>query len=195
MGQWKKEKIRIIVLIFICFPVGSIFGQNPNYINPGLLSFSGTLSPAIMLNRNEINYYVTGFLEGKLTKHISLRGETNYLLANADSKFLRNNSRTTIGIQYGWSPLNNFEMHLGFSPGFSFMKSNFAPSITEFVPSVQLNGGVRYYVWKYFHFFANFNYVHAQMQNLNRINGMADEFMISAGLGFNLQVLKKYRAE
>ena len=195
MEQRKKEQIRNIILIFLCFPVWSVFGQNPNYINPGLLSFSGTLSPSIMLNRNEINYYVTGFLEGKLTKHISLRGETNYLLPNADSKFLRNNIRTTIGIQYGFAPVDNLEMHVGFSPGFSFMKSNFDPSRFEFVPSVQINGGVRYYVWKYFHFFANLNYVHAQMQNLNRVNGMADEFMISAGLGFNLQVLKKYRTQ
>ena len=72
MGQWKKEKIGKFILILICFPVWSAFGQNPNYINPGLLSFSTTLSPAIMLNRDEINYYVTGFIEGKVTKHISL---------------------------------------------------------------------------------------------------------------------------
>lgn len=195
MGQWKKEKIRKRILIFICFPLGGLFGQNSDYINPGLLSFSSTLSPAIMLNRDEVNYYVTGFVEGKITKQISFRGEANYLLGNADSKFLRNNIRTLFGIQYGFEPFNNFEFHVGFSPGFSVMKSNFNTSRFEFVPSVQLNGGLRYYVWKYFHFFANFSYVHAQMENLNRINGMADEFVISAGLGFNFQVLKKYRAK
>ncbi len=193
MERRKKEKIRKFILIFICFPVWTAFGQNPNYINPGLFSFSTTLSPAMMLNRDEINYYVTGFIEGKLTEHLSLRGETNFLLGNSDSKFLKNNIRTTLGIQYGFSPVNNLELHLGFSPGFSFMKSNFDPSITEIVPVVQINGGVRYYVWKFFHFFANFSYVHEQMQNLDRVNGMADEFMISAGLGFNIQVLKRYR--
>lgn len=195
MGQRKKEQIGKFILIFICFPVWSAFGQQPDYINPGLLSASLTMSPSVMLNRDEINYYVTGFLEGKITKHISLRMEGNYMLGNADSKFLRTNARGTFGIQYGFEPFNNFEMHIGFSPGFSIMKSNFDPSRFEFVPSVQLNGGVRYYIWKYFHFFANFNYVHAEMQNLNRVNGMADEFMISAGLGFNLQVLKKYRTK
>lgn len=195
MEQWKKEKIKLLVLLCCFLPFGGAFGQNPNYIKPGLISFSSTLSPSIMLNRNEINYYVTGFLEGKLSKHISLRGETNYLLQNSDTKFLRNNLRTTLGIQYGFIPFDNFEMHVGFSPGFSFMKSNLAPSKTEFVLAIQVNCGVRYYVWKYFHFFANFNYVHEQMETINRVNGLADEFMISAGLGFNFQVLKRNRAK
>lgn len=196
MVRREKEKttgtIVFYTLIFLfCLPV---FGQKQSYINPGLLSASTTLSPSIMLNRSEINYYVTGFLEGRVHKSISLRGEMHYMLGNADTKFLKNNLRTTFGIQYG-IPFGNFELHTGFAPGFSVMQSYFDTSNTEFVPSVQLNIGARFYVWKVFHFFSNFSYIHSRMNNLDRVNGMADEFMISVGLGFNFQVLKKYRQQ
>ena len=192
MARWKKEKIRIVLLLAISFLGFGAFSQKPRYIQPGLLSASATLSPAIMLNRNETNYYVSGFFEGKMTKHLSFRGDAYYMLGNASTKFLKNNIRTYIGLQYGYS-FGNFELHTGFAPGFAFMQSNVNPSITEFVPSLQVNLGMRFYVWKYFHFFANFNYIHAEMQNLEKVNGMADEFVISVGLGFNLQTLKKYR--
>lgn len=192
MARWKKEKMRQTLIIIVCLLGFSTFGQKASYINPGLLSASGTLSPAIMLNRNEVNYYVSGFLEGKVTKHLSFRGDAYYMLGNASTKFLKNNFRTYIGLQYGYS-FGNFELHTGFAPGFAFMQSNVNSSNTEFATSIQLNLGARFYVWKYFHFFANFNYIHAQMHNLDRVNGMADEFVVSAGLGFNFQVLKKYR--
>ena len=35
----------------------------PVYYTPGLLEGSATLSPGIMLNRADNNYYVSGFLE------------------------------------------------------------------------------------------------------------------------------------
>jgi hypothetical protein len=196
MVRREKEKTRITTvfytLIFLfCLPV---YSQKQSYIKPGLLSASATLSPSIMLNRSETNYYITGFLEGRIHKSISLRGEMHYMLGNADTKFLKNNLRTTFGIQYG-IPFGNFELHAGFAPGFSVMQSYFKTSNTEFVPSVQLNIGARFYVWKVFHFFSNFSYIHSRLNNLDRVNGMADEFMISAGLGFNFQVLKKYRQQ
>ncbi len=196
MARWKKEKTMklYLSLVFIGCLCLAVSGQKQTYINPGLLSASTTLSPAVMLNRSEVNYYVTGFLEGRLHKSISLRGEMHYMLGNADTRFLKNNLRTFLGIQYG-VPFGNFELHTGFAPGFSVMQSNFDPSNTEFAPSVQLNFGVRFYVWKYFHFFSNFSYIHSRMNNLDRVNGMADELMLSAGLGFNFQVLKKYRQQ
>jgi hypothetical protein len=194
MAFIKKEKIMhkiaFISLVLTCS--FSLKAQRETYINPGLISASTTLSPSQMLNKNQMNFYVTGFLEGRIHKRISLRGELHYMLGNNTDKFLRNNIRSTFGIQYG-IPVGNFEAHAGFAPGFSVMQSYHDPSNTEFVPSIQLNIGVRYYVWKVFHFFCNFSYIHARMNNLSKINGMADELMFSAGLGFNFQVLKKYR--
>lgn len=196
MVRWKKEKTMITIAVWAIASLFSLscFCQKQSYIKPGLLSASTTLSPSIMLNRSEINYYVTGFLEGRVHKNVSIRGEMHYMLGNADTKFLKNNLRSTFGIQYG-IPFGNFELHTGFAPGFSVMQSNFDPSNTEFIPSVQLNFGIRFYVWKIFHFFSNVSYIHSKMNNLSRINGMADELMFSAGLGFNFQVLKKYRQQ
>lgn len=187
MGCWKKEKI-IVVFALSLFTAG--FSQQESYIKPGLLSASGTLSPSKMLNRNEVNYYIMGFLEGRFSKHFSARGDIYYLLGNPNTKFLKNSIRSTLGIQYGL-PFGNFELHTGFAPGFSIMKSYRDVSVTEFVPTVQLNIGLRYYVWKYFHFFANLSYFHSKMQNLYQLNGEADELLISVGLGFNLQTIRK----
>lgn len=190
----KKEKISVRILLLFCLFGSTAMSQQPGYINPGLLSASTTLSPAVMLNRSEVNYYVTGFLEGRIDKHISLQGELHYMLGNANDKFLKNNLRSTFGIQYG-IPFGNFELHVGFAPGFSVMQSTIDPSNTEFTPSAQFNFGARFYVWKLFHFFTNISYVHSKMNNLDRVNGMSDELMFSVGLGLNFQVLKKYRQQ
>lgn len=196
MGSWKKEKV-VTSIVVLFLGVFTTFAQTEKterdlYIKPGLLSASATLSPTDMLNRKEINYYLTGFMEGRVHENISIRGDIHYLLPNADSKFLKNNIRLALGIQYGF-PIKNFEVHMGFAPGFAVMTSNVNTDIHEFVPTAQLNIGARYYVWKYFHFFGNIHYIHSRMNKLNKVNGMADEMVYSVGLGFNFQTLKKNR--
>ena len=181
--------------MFLAFVLGNANAQEErkSYINPGLLTATSTLAPAIMLNRKEVNYYIAGFMEGRIDKHLSVRGEMNYMLPNANDKFLKNNLRTFFGIQYGF-PIGNLDLHLGIMPGMSIMQSNRAlVTNTEVVPSISLNAGLKFYVYKFFNFFTNFSYIHSSMNNLVQVNGIADEFMVSAGLGFNFQVLKKYR--
>ena len=121
MGRWKKEKIGAVVCALFVIS-GNVCAQNPSYIKPGLLTASITLSPAAMLNRHEYNYYVTGFLEARLDKHISLRGETHYMLGNASDKFLKTNLRGFMGMQYGF-PFGNLDLHAGLHPGISIMES------------------------------------------------------------------------
>ena len=181
-----------VLVTFTCAAQESTETSKKSYVQPGLLSASATLSPTFMLNRTQVNYYLMGFLEGRVDKHLSLRGDINYLLPNDTAKFYKNNVRVCFGMQYGL-PFGNFELHGGFMPGVAVSESNFNRGKWEVNPTLQLNIGVRYYVWKYFHFFANFSYFRQSLNNLKGINGMADEFMVSAGLGFNLQVLKKYR--
>ena len=182
-----------LIFVAILFLIGANAQEKKSYINPGLLTATSTLSPAKMLNRNEMNYYITGFIEGRLDKHVSLRGEAGYMLGNANTKFLKNNIRTFFGVQYG-IPIGNLDLHAGIMPGMSILQSNrdFTGNY-EVVPSLSLNAGMKFYVWKYFNFFANVSYIHASLSNLDRQSGMADELMLSAGLGFNFQVLKKYR--
>lgn len=195
MDGWKKQtKIIVSVLTVICLLGGQLLAQEekPSYIKPGLLSATGTLSPAKLLSRNQMNYYLTGSIEGRISEFFSVKGEIHGLLGTSETHFLKNNIRSGLGINYGY-PFGNLEVFAGFMPGFAFMKSNYDRDNLEFNPIVQVNAGVRYYVWKYFHFSANFNYVYSSMSNLYKVNGVADEFMISVGLGYNFQVLKKNR--
>lgn len=186
--------MKIILIIAALIVIERVSAQvNRNYINPGLITATSTLSPAKMLNRNETNYYITGFIEGRLDKHISLRGEAGYMLGNANDKILKNNIRTFFGVQYGF-PIKNLDLHVGIMPGMSIMQSNrSANGKFETVPSLSLNAGMKFYVWKYFNFFTNISYIHSSMNNLVQQSGASDELMLSAGLGFNFQVLKKYR--
>ena len=61
----------------------------------------------------------------------------------------------------------------------------------HFVPSFSANIGVTYYVWKVFNFFANVTYINSTVRGMdNSVNGRADELMISAGLGFNVNAVR-----
>ncbi len=183
-----------IALIFVVIINLNAFSQEKkSYIQPGLLTATTTLSPAKMLNRAEMNYYITGFMEGRLDKHVSLRGEAAYMLGNANDKFVKSSFRTFFGVQYGF-PIHNLDLHVGFMPGMTIINSNFSESSkVEVVPSASLNAGLKFYVYKYFNFFANVSYIHTSMNNLVERSGRADELVLSAGLGFNFQVLKKNR--
>lgn len=186
MVRWKKETI---VVLFMLISMGISRAQQEIYIRPGLLTASTTLSPAVMLNRSEYNYYVTGFLEGRLDKHTSLRGETHYMLGNADDKFLKTNLRSFLGVQYGF-PIGNLDLHVGLAPGLSVMESYRSTGL-EVVPALQLNAGLKYYVWKCFNFFANVSYIRSSMNNLPAMGGKSDELMLSAGLGLNVNTIRK----
>lgn len=103
-------------------------------------------------------------------------------------------SRTTFGIQYHVNK-NNLDAHVGFMPGLSVVKLSRDIDVdgfqqTHVVPTVAVTLGASFFVWKYVHFFANVTYLHSTLRKLNKESGRADEIMISAGLGFNLNVLK-----
>lgn len=191
MEQQKEKIMRIVIFtVLIVFISRSSFSQNEKYIRPELISASATLSPALMLTEPDVNYYISGFGEYRFHRFFSIRGDIYGLLGNANTKFLRNNIRTYIGIQYGY-PFGNLEPHVGIGTGLSVLQSNYAPNNTEVSPSVSINVGVRFYVWKYFHFFGKIDYIHQRLNNLPNRSGMADEIVFSAGLGFNLNVIKE----
>ncbi len=182
-----------LILCSILLASTTFAQEEKSYIQPGLISTSLTLSPAKMLNRKDMNYYVSGYLEGRLDRHLSLRGEAHYMLGNANTKFLKNNARVLFGLEYGL-PVRNADFHLGFMPGVSVLQSNFARNARwEVVPLISVSGGVKFYVWKFFNFFMHVNYIHTELNNLESISGKADELVFTGGLGYNIQLLKKYR--
>ena len=58
------------------------------------------------------------------------------------------------------------------------------------VPSVSVNVGMTFYVWKIFNFFAEANYMHSTINSLGGIDGRSDEILISAGLSFNVNLIR-----
>ena len=184
---------KIITLIgLISF---TAFGQKEIYVRPGLLTATATISPSFMLNRPEVNYYISGYCQGRLDNHFSFRGETHYFVDGAEKvPYLNLSSRTYFGI-LGHLSKGNFDSHIGFMPGISVMQMNGDFNTkgelrTHVVPSYSANIGVTYYVWKVFNFFANFTYVNSNIRQARGMNGKSDEFMISAGLGFNVNTVR-----
>ena len=193
MGTTKK------IIAVLCLLAFSATAQKDDYIRPGLLKSSLTITPSWMLNKSDLNYNLTGFLEGYLDKHLSLRMESHYFMdGRNDDPFYKFNSQNYFGVLTHINK-NNFDAHLGFMPGFSVnqvsgdLKTNGKHQI-HFTPTFAINIGCTYYIWKVFNVFANATYVHSSISELNRaggIDGRADEFMISAGLGFNVNTIRK----
>ena len=198
--------VRIVGILSMTF---CAFGQEEEiYIQPNLLKGSATITPSDMLASDQSNYYISGFLEYHLTKNLSVRGES-YI--HVDGKvggvpslenvpFIEDGVRTFFGASYHLNK-GNFDYNIGFQPGISVIRySNMTPlnethrAIVS--PSLALQTGVSFFVWKYFHFFANITYVRSPVRGVNiypsqaKLNN-ADELMFSAGLGFHIQTKKK----
>lgn len=168
-----------------------------SYRAPGLLAASATLSPSILLNRTSGNFYLNAFAEYHLDRKISLRSDT-YLFLNGlgDQPFLKNGARSYFGVNYHLNQLavQNWDVKIGFQPGLVYAQhANYdateevSPSRYVLSPSFSLNLGADYYVWKYFHFFANIAYVNSQMRGLENGPEKLDELIFSAGLGFQIR--------
>lgn len=186
--------VRTLIVVFVCV-VFRVFGQSEVYVRPGLLNAGLTITPSTMLNRNENNIYLSGHLEGRLDDRLSIRGETFYYIDGKNEiPYFNFNTRTFLGVLYHMNK-GNFDSHVGFMPGMSVMQingdynhSNELPY--RVVPSFAANVGVTYYVWKFFNFFANVTYVHSTANHVTVGNGRADELMVSAGLGLNVNTIK-----
>lgn len=185
----------IIVVVLLTFSM-SVNAQSEIYIKKGLVTSYGTFAPSAMLNRGESNYYFSGGLALRFADNYSFKGETHYALdGNKEIPYLGFAFRNYFGIQRHWSA-GNFDFHVDFMPGFSVLSINNQSGelITygkSFVPSLALGTGIRYYIWKYFNFFANATYVKSTLNNVRHTSGKVDELLFSAGLGLNLQVFNR----
>jgi hypothetical protein len=168
-----------------------------DYIQPGLLKGTATISPSTMLNRSVNNVYISGFLEYHLTKNLSLRGES-YVFVDGTSKNENNNlfidkgMRTYAGAFYHFNK-NNWDKYIGFQPGIAIMQplAGVQPiQKMQACPSMALHVGSTYYVWKYFNFFVDLAYVKSTFYGLQIGAQKTDELILSAGLGFQIQTKK-----
>ena len=176
-------------VLFGCMLCVSSFAlaQEEVYIRPGLLAASITYSPSKMLNHNQSNFYANGFAEYFLDKNFSFRGDTYVFLNSQNDEALINDGlRSYFGIAYHLNK-GNWDGSIGFQTGATLMNTKLSTTRAVIQPSAALRIGTSYYVWKYFHFFANLTYTKSKLLVYQRGPLKTDELIFSAGLGFQIQ--------
>ena len=207
-----KGLVTILISVVSFTSIGQHSGDAPfvyfpdlkrSYRQPGLLSASMTFSPGTMLNRNSNNFYLSGFAEYQMDNKVSLRGDTYVFLNSPDEvPFVQQGFRTYFGAFYHLNQalIHNWDVKFGFQPGITVFQPEIwvenAPGITPesrfyVSPSFSLSAGVDYYVWKYFHFFANVAYVNSNLRGTPTGGYRTDEILFSAGLGFQIKTLNR----
>lgn len=174
------------ILCVVLISIGHYTSAQDQYIQPGLLAASITYSPSVMLNHAESNFYVTGFAEYFLDEHFSFRSDT-YLFLNSqnENSLIKDGARSYFGIAYHLNK-GNWDGSIGFQPGITYMNSKLSTIQGQVKPSAALRIGTTYYVWKYFHFFANMTYTRSKLTVFERGSLVTDELIFSAGLGFQI---------
>ena len=178
-------------------------GLNPNkseitpYFKPNLIKASATISPGRMLQNKANSIHLSGFLEYVIDKKYSFRGDVfQFIDATYSTKSIIEptfQNKLFFGI-FRHFGTNNLKFYSGIQMGTSVITYNqsfLTGNTTHVAPSFSLKTGASYYVWKYFHFFADFTYVNSTLRGTSIGPHKMDEFIFSAGLGFHLQVKKE----
>jgi hypothetical protein len=166
----------------------NLTGQECYSPTKGTVKASATISPSVMLNRNQQNIYLSGFLEGFLDEKISLRGDALWYIDGMgnQSPYYRRNSSILFG---GFVHISkkNWDTSLGFQPGLQLStRIESGENYTRFSPVLSFQWGNALYVWKYFHFFMNVQYIQVTLRGGGVGSMRSDELLLSAGLGFQL---------
>jgi hypothetical protein len=173
--------------------------DEPNYFRPGLLKASATISPGRMIKNEANSIYISGFLEYVLDSKYSLRGDVFQFVdaRYSDASLLEPNfmNRLYFGAFRHFGK-KNLKFYTGCQAGMTFMQyyHSFSQGRKFSVePSFALKAGTTFYVWKYFHFFADLTYVNSTTRGLMFGSQKMDELIFSAGLGFHINTRKNYR--
>lgn len=184
--------VRLITIIVLVLVGSQGYGQE-KYIRQGTIKASSTIAPSLMLNRNVQNIYLNGFVAYQLDEHLSLRGETFYYIkgaASAATDIVYNGAMNTYFGAFYHRGTNNWDNYIGFQPGVSVVQTLYKTGASV-SPSFAFKIGTAYYVWKYFHFFADLTYTNTTVRGLSIGSLKSDELVISAGLGFQINTKKQ----
>lgn len=190
------EKIKYTILVvMLCGFFFNIKAEEPTIINKGLLRSQLTITPAILFKSKQSFFYLHGNFEGYITRKISVSGDAFFSLgnANAGTQAFKFNHNIFFGASYHFIKRNN-DFYLGLQPGISITKAilpkeDFRNAKTGVNPVVAIVAGYNYYVGKYFHFFVQSRFIVGQ--HLYDVKKDLSEFRFSAGLGFNINTIKK----
>lgn len=191
------ELKKIIIALLMLSAIKVQAQENAVYARNGLLKATATIAPSVMLNRKASNIYLSGFAEYFFEDNFSVRGDlVTYVDAiTPANNYYKYNTACYFGLFYHPNKRKNLDPYLGLQPGLavgrvnSFYNQDF-PAKVQVTPSVALHGGLTFYFWKFFNFYADVAYVHVDMQGLRNGSSLSDELIFSVGLGFHFNVLK-----
>jgi len=188
----KKYLIPILIFLQFCF-CKNIHSQ---IVRPGLISSQGTIAVGSFLKVPSSPFYLHGSLDAFLQKNVSYFGEIYWYLGelNKSRQFDYHHSLFW-GLKYHLVK-NNHDLILGIAPGISMTKINQTHIliVSENKRHIGINPqmavilGYRFYVHRFFHVFAEGKYL-AGTHNMDQKTSLS-ELRFSAGLGFNLNLLK-----
>lgn len=191
--------VKSIVLPLMVLLSCSLFAQKEEvYFNPGLLRASATIAPSRMLENKASSIYLDGFLEYLVDNKYSLRGDIyQFIDARYDANSIRPDymSRLFFGTSRYFGK-RNWQSYIGLQTGltYTYIKDNTVSySHSNFSPSYSVKIGTTFYIWKYFHFFADVSYINSNLRALRNGPVRMDEIIFSAGLGFQFNTKKKHR--
>jgi len=189
--------VKSILLLLMVLLSCSLFAQKEEvYFNPGLLRASATIAPGRMLENKAGSIYLDGFLEYMVDNKYSLRGDIYQFI---DARYATNSIRPNYmnRLFFGTSRYfgkGNWQSYIGLQTGITFTyidNQTVALKSLNFSPSYSFKIGTTFYVWKYFHFFADVSYINSNLRALRNGPVRMDEIFFSAGLGFQFNTKKK----
>ena len=207
---------KIIASVLLFLTVNTYSQDSTKFRYYSLLKASATITPGYLLNKQQTNIYINGFLEYFPEEHVSLRGES-FVFVGAQQKpaLLQQNSNLLFGAAYHFHK-NRFDYFIGLETGVALTKPNKTYDSTVFpigfvLPQTLVGGtpfegtyhykilpvlapftGITFHVSDYFNFFLNAHYIKSRYYGYQYGKTLLlDEIRISAGLGFSIHLKKK----
>lgn len=186
-------------LVFATYFLGHVCGvlaqQDPWTERRGLLTAAGAIAPGFLLHHPVTNIYLSGHLEYFAEDRISFRGRTAwYVDSQQNPALLSRNDQFSAGGFYHFGR-GRTDLHLGLEPGIAFVQmatdADVASRPVTVVPTVALGGGITYFVWDHFHFFAGVRYMRSALHGTTSGTLRLDELTLSGGLGFQIRTVKR----
>ena len=169
-----------------------------NFVSHGLLKASATISPGKMIQNGSSTINLSGFLEYFIDNQFSLRGDVYQFIDDQNSIKTSINpnfqNRLFFGAFYNYGK-GNIRWYNGFQMGLT--TTNYLSNMItgelkwSLAPSSSFKTGIAYYVWKYFHFFADVTYLNSTLRGASFGSQKMDEILFSGGLGFQIQTKKQ----
>lgn len=180
--------VKYFLIVAVCFLHLKGNAQIVNYASTGLIRASATFAPAYQFRQQSLVYYINGNADYFFQDWVSLKTDLYFLNSqpNAVVPFQYNNQilfGTALHYNYG-----HLDSYFSVQTGIAIVKLRDQLStvyVNTAEPIISTGLGLNFYAAKYFHIYAEANFVHGNYHGLPEGNQPLDEVRIKAGLGFN----------